>query len=269
MFAKLICQSNSTDSFASALDRTLRALDEFHIAGLPTNLEQLRAILSHPAVRAGDARTTLVRRASRPRRADRRAGVRLGLAGAARTAGDGAARRQSRARPVRCAAGLGRLGRAERRGGRRKPDGGRGHRAPRGGRRHGRGWATTLMVISAMKMETAITAPCAGVVTEIRPTEIGANVARRPDHRHHRASSSAAATQPRRATMATTPGRRCLPTCRHCRTIAHRRFAPDSKDPGVVRQRASRQADLPRAHRPAARRRQLSRGRQPRRLRRL
>ncbi|MGC1343816.1 MAG: biotin carboxylase N-terminal domain-containing protein, partial [Candidatus Binataceae bacterium] len=59
MFAKLICQSNSTQSFASALDHTLRALDEFHIAGLATNLEQLRAVLSHPALRAGDARTTL------------------------------------------------------------------------------------------------------------------------------------------------------------------------------------------------------------------
>ena len=32
MFAKLIGDSNSTRSFASALDRTLRALDEFHIA---------------------------------------------------------------------------------------------------------------------------------------------------------------------------------------------------------------------------------------------
>src|SRR5207248_438805 len=58
MFAKLICRSSSTRSFASAIDRTLRALEEFHIAGLPTNLQQLRAVLSHPAVRAGDARTS-------------------------------------------------------------------------------------------------------------------------------------------------------------------------------------------------------------------
>src|ERR1035441_3746826 len=59
MFAKFICRSTSTHSFASALDHTLRALDEFHIDGLPTNLRQLRAVLSHPAVRGGDARTTL------------------------------------------------------------------------------------------------------------------------------------------------------------------------------------------------------------------
>ena len=46
------------------MDRTRRALDEFHIAGLPTNLPQLRAILAHPAVRAGDARTTLLAEAA-------------------------------------------------------------------------------------------------------------------------------------------------------------------------------------------------------------
>ena len=35
----------------------------------------------------------------------------------------------------------------------------------------------TLMVVSAMKMETAVTAPCAGVVTGISPDEVGAIVA--------------------------------------------------------------------------------------------
>ena len=60
MFAKLIGQSNSTHSLDSALERTLRALDEFQIQGLPTNLRQLRAILAQRDVRAGDARTTLL-----------------------------------------------------------------------------------------------------------------------------------------------------------------------------------------------------------------
>ncbi|HVN29735.1 MAG TPA: biotin carboxylase N-terminal domain-containing protein, partial [Candidatus Binataceae bacterium] len=58
MFAKLICESNSTHSIASALDHAVRALDEFHLAGLPTNVRQLRAILANPEVRAGEARTT-------------------------------------------------------------------------------------------------------------------------------------------------------------------------------------------------------------------
>ena len=60
LLAKVVGSSNSSASFASAVERTLRALDEFHIAGLPTNLQALRAILRHPRVRAGDARTTLL-----------------------------------------------------------------------------------------------------------------------------------------------------------------------------------------------------------------
>src|SRR5262249_4590640 len=35
----------------------------------------------------------------------------------------------------------------------------------------------TLMVVSAMKMETAVTAPCAGVVAELAPLEAGSSVA--------------------------------------------------------------------------------------------
>src|SRR5688572_3156782 len=43
LLAKVIGSSNSSATYASALDRTLRALEEFHVAGLPTNLDQLRA----------------------------------------------------------------------------------------------------------------------------------------------------------------------------------------------------------------------------------
>ncbi len=60
LLAKVIGESNSTGSLTSALERTMRALDEFHIVGLETNVDLLRAILSHAAVRAGDARTTLL-----------------------------------------------------------------------------------------------------------------------------------------------------------------------------------------------------------------
>jgi len=60
MFAKLIVESGRAHSFAAALEKTVRTLDEFHIAGLPTNLSQLRAILTHPSVKKGDARTTLI-----------------------------------------------------------------------------------------------------------------------------------------------------------------------------------------------------------------
>ena len=48
---------------------------------------------------------------------------------------------------------------------------------------------------------------------------------------------SATATQPRRAAMATRPGL-LLADVQALQAIAHRRFAPDSTDPGVVRQRS-------------------------------
>src|SRR5205814_2404809 len=60
LLAKVIGSSRQTPALTAAIDRTIRALDEFHVGGLPTNLGQLRAILSHPEVRAGDARTTLL-----------------------------------------------------------------------------------------------------------------------------------------------------------------------------------------------------------------
>ena len=60
LFAKVIGASNSSGSYASALDRTVHALEEFHVTGVPTNIAQLRAILTHPEVRAGDARTSLL-----------------------------------------------------------------------------------------------------------------------------------------------------------------------------------------------------------------
>ena len=58
MFAKVI--GASAGSLAAALARTSRALAEFQIAGLPTNLAALIAILDRPELAAGDARTTLL-----------------------------------------------------------------------------------------------------------------------------------------------------------------------------------------------------------------
>ena len=47
-------------AFSQVGINTIVPLAEFHIAGVPTNLAQLRAILLHPAFRAGDARTSLL-----------------------------------------------------------------------------------------------------------------------------------------------------------------------------------------------------------------
>jgi acetyl/propionyl-CoA carboxylase alpha subunit/acetyl-CoA carboxylase carboxyltransferase component len=234
MFAKLICQSTSSHSFASALDRTLRALDEFHIAGLPTNLGQLRAILSHPVVRTGDARTTLFSEhpdlAAAPSTAKTSTSSTLTLLEQQSTTIRGGRDARGPSHPT--SAGL------------PIPSGEEGVESPMEGaiiELPVSAGATveagaTLMVISAMKMETAITAPCAGMVTGIRPTEIGATVG---------AGQIVATIAP-----AARDGKAVLPRHHGADTwapmladvqalqrIAHQRFAPDSNDPGVVRQR--------------------------------
>ena len=235
MFAKLICKSNSTHSFDSALDRALRALDEFHIAGLPTNLHQLRAILSHPAVRAGDARTTLF--SEHPELGARNgapasASASMALLEQQATAIGGGRAAMTLARVQPTSAGL------------TVPSGEEGVESPMAGsiiEIHVKVGATveagaTLMIVSAMKMETAVTAPCAGVVTALSPAEIGANVA----------AGQIIATIAPSERAADTSGPReygddtwapMLADVRKLQAIAHRRFAPDSADPGVLRQR--------------------------------
>lgn len=56
LLAKVICHSPSSD-FAQAVARTDRALSEFRIEGLDTNLSLLRAIVSHPDLIAGEVHT--------------------------------------------------------------------------------------------------------------------------------------------------------------------------------------------------------------------
>ena len=233
MFAKLICQSNSTHSFSSALDRTLRALEEFHIAGLPTNLKQLRAIVSHTVMRAGDARTTFF--AEHPELAAPTGASASGMLGllekqaAALRAGKTALGVPS-ANPTVASLAV--------------PSGEQAVECPMAGTvidipveagAHVEAGAT-LMVISAMKMETAITAPCAGVVTQINPAEVGGAVAVgqivvtiAPAQR------SGDSSAPR--SYGTDTWAPLLADVETLQAIAHRRFAADSNDPGVVRQR--------------------------------
>ena len=235
MFAKLICQSNSTHSFTSALDRTLRALEEFHIAGLPTNLRQLRVIMSHPAVRAGDARTSFFAEHAE-----------LLVSNAAQPAASGSLTLlEQQARTLRGASALSPNGAHAAPTGLSIPTGEEGIESPMAGAiievlvEAGASVdaGETLMVISAMKMETAITAPCAGTVSNISPNEIGANVA---------AGQIVATIAPSKGTGAKTSSRHygddtwapMLDDVRALHEIAQRRFEPNSTDPGVVRQRS-------------------------------
>jgi len=233
MFAKVIGASNSTGTLESALQRTRRALEDFQIGGLPTNLASLAAILERPEVRAGDARTTLLAdhpelisaTASSPAPASPLAlleaqaaalgggGARAPAALASLVAAPSLEVRDGEA-PVECpmAGSIVELAAAP------------GSEVAAG---------DVLMVVSAMKMETAVTAPCAGVVAELAPLEVGGAVA---------AGQIVATITPiEGAGPVRTHGEDSwAPTLEAVKTlqgIAHARFGPDSTDPGVVRQR--------------------------------
>ena len=234
MFAKVIGQSNSTHSLASALDRTLRALDEFQIAGLPTNLRHC-------------ARSCRIRRCGQATRAPAFSpSIPISCTNGAQGSASGSLalleQQSASLRGGKAAFTLNGAHAAS--AGLSVPNGEEGVESPMAGAvievlvEAGADVEAgdTLMVISAMKMETAITAPCAGIVTNIGPIEVGANVG---------AGQIVATIAPSKSDgIATAPRRHgddtwapMLAEVQALQDIAHRRFAPDSNDPGVVRQR--------------------------------
>ena len=232
MFAKLIGGSNSGGSFASALDRTLRALDEFHIAGLPTNMRQLRAILAHPDVRTGDARTSLL--AEHPEIA-----TPGGVAGVA--SGSLALLEQQ-------AATLGRGGgpaavAAPTAASLAPTEGDDGVECPMAGAileisvKVGDtvNAGDALMIVSAMKMETAVTAPCAGVVSVLAEISVGDQVGAGQIVAAITPAGGAGVVEAR--TYGAGTWAPLLAEVKALQDIAHARFAEGSTDPGVVRQR--------------------------------
>ncbi len=202
LLAKVIGSSGSARSLASALDRTRRALDEFVVDGVDTNLALLRAVLDHPAVRAGDARTTLL--ADNPDLAE--AGPAAPGASATLQPGPG---EQAVVCPVAgtvvdVVAGEGDTVAA----------------------------GDPVVVVSAMKMETVLAAPCAGVVTSALSLGPGDSVAPGDVVAVVDASGDGAA---RAAPQA--PWTSVLDEIAAIQDLAAARLAPGSDDPGVVRQR--------------------------------
>jgi acetyl/propionyl-CoA carboxylase alpha subunit/acetyl-CoA carboxylase carboxyltransferase component len=241
LFAKLVCQSSSAATFESAVDRSLRALDEFHVDGLPTNLAQLRAILGHPRFRAGDARTTLLAGESTL------ASIPTGTGAGSDQAPALALLGQQAARLGRGAGSAGAVTQPE--ASRHpalavEPDQ-RGVAAPMAGSVLEIPVAVgdlvttgeTLAIITAMKMETALTAPCAGTVVAVQTLAPGDPVAAGQVlvviDPAARAEGATGSRQPASPTW--------LPLLEEVRTLqglADARLAPDSTEPGVVRQRS-------------------------------
>ncbi|HEY4171034.1 MAG TPA: carboxyl transferase domain-containing protein, partial [Reyranella sp.] len=222
LLAKVICQSGSPGTFDSAIDRTERALAEFHIAGVPTNTEQLRAILAHPEFRRGNARTTLLSETIEPPKGEQ-ATLKF-FDQQARALGRSARGTQAPARPLPA------------------PPGHQAVESPHAGAvvdikvragdtvRAGQ----TLFVVSAMKMESSIGAPCAGVIESVAPIATGNSVdggqilaVIKPS-----GSTQAAPVVPREESW--TP---MLEKVAALQAIAHERLAPGSREAGVVRQR--------------------------------
>jgi acetyl-CoA carboxylase carboxyltransferase component len=89
-----------------------------------------------------------------------------------------------------------------------------------------------LFVVSAMKMETSVAAPCSGVVSSLAPLVVGASVD------GSQVLATIRPTGPRAAVVASDESwAPMLDTVARLQAIAHRRLAPGSRDPGVVRQR--------------------------------
>ncbi|WP_421998907.1 carboxyl transferase domain-containing protein [Reyranella sp.] len=225
LLAKLICQSSSSGSFTSAVERTERALDEFQIVGVPTNRDQLRAILAHAEFRAGNARTTLLADALEAPRS--KSGTLSFLDQQAAALGRGAAKAAPpRPLPV--------------------PPGHEAVESPHAGslvdikvREGGQIRAgDPLFVVSAMKMETSVTAPCAGVVAALAPLSVGDAV----DGSQILAiiRPLAGAARPVQALSPDESWQPMLDKVAALQAIAHQRLAPGSADPGVVRQRNRR-----------------------------
>ncbi|MFN0088912.1 MAG: carboxyl transferase domain-containing protein [Acidimicrobiales bacterium] len=232
LLAKVIGASGSAATLHSALDRTRRALEEFHLTGVPTNVSQLRAILAHPAVRAGDARTTLLDEAPELHAAAQPAeGGPLALFAEAVSAPTAPAAPPAPTRPplaapaghaeVRCPMTASVLEVRARAGDMVAP-------------------GQTLLVVSAMKMETQLTAPCAGRVAAVVDAAAGdllvegeIAVVIEPQ-----ATAGAGAGGGGAASGGESPWSETLAEVATLARLAHERLAPASEDPGVVRQRS-------------------------------
>jgi acetyl/propionyl-CoA carboxylase alpha subunit/acetyl-CoA carboxylase carboxyltransferase component len=234
LFAKLIAGSGSAGTFAAAVDRALRALAEFHVEGIETNLASLRAILSHAEFRAGDARTTLLAEVPELLRGELPASLTVALLSKHGASTGSASLRAPMARASQLPAV-------------EVEDGHEAVACPIAGAvvevraRVGDAVAAgdALLVLSAMKMETVITAPCPGrvasvlaaspgdaleagqIVASIAPAGQGGNKGVRPQRFHHGA-----------------PWQEVLDQVDSLRALSHARLAPGSRDPGVVRQRS-------------------------------
>ncbi|MFV2089625.1 MAG: biotin carboxylase N-terminal domain-containing protein, partial [Pseudomonadales bacterium] len=234
LLAKVIGTSAAGSTFAAALDRTGRALDEFHITGLPTNLPQLRTILASETVRAGAARTSLL---------TEEPALNYSTAGMTPVGRTLALLDQQflTLGASQAAAPLPAVGPSLPVG-----DGERGIEVPMAGRVVELNAAVgdkvaagdMLLVVSAMKMESIVTAPCAGELTALQDLHDGDSVGVGQIVAVIAPSAeSGDGTSPPIGDSQGAWGS-VLEEVDALRKLAAARLQPGSEDPGVIRQRS-------------------------------
>jgi len=242
LLAKVTAASSSSfgpgaASFTAAVERARRAVSEFHVGGLATNLDQLKAILAHPSVRAGDARTTLLEESPELLSAD----TRIAAANGAMTL----LRQQATVMGLSVASGAGTQTAARTTSAELDIEPGQQAVAcPMAGSvlelrvTDGEQVAAgeTLLVVSAMKMESAVTSPCEGRVAALQPLQPGDTVETGQVVAVVEPAGDAtgeAVAEHRDDTWAP-----MLEDVATMQALALERLAPGSDDPGVVRQRS-------------------------------
>ena len=240
LLAKLICSSHSLGaraskaidertSYAAAIRRTLRALDEFHIVGVPTNLPMLKGILSETSFQAGDARTTMLSENNEIAKLPGAASpIQNLLSRQAATLTSGRSTTPMMIEGTSTGLDVG----ADQKGVETPMAGSVIEVVAEEGAVVAAG--DTVVVISAMKMETSVQAPCAGTIVEMQPLNEGDAVG---------AAQIIAVIAPAQGDSAAPVSMGAEgwgPTIEETETLqrlAHERLAPGSQDPGVVRQR--------------------------------
>ena len=247
LLAKVI---GTAGTLEAAVARTSAALADFHIGQLPTNIGELRRILSHPAVCSGDARTTLLADL-----APASGGEAAGTDGTAGGAGSGNGTRRaaildrasavSSVSPAGSPAASPAAAPASTWPDRGLDDGEVAVRSPlpasvvevRVGAGDVVAAGQSLVVLSAMKMETEVTAPCDGMVSALKPMQPGDLLAA-DDVLAVLATEDRAAGAPGANGAAPASGwEPLLDEVQTLQRLAEERLGLDSDEPGVVRQR--------------------------------
>ena len=241
LLAKVI---GSGSTLEAAVARTSAALADFHIGQLPTNIDSLRRILGHPAVSSGDARTTLL--------TEMELASGDGTTGAASTNGVSGETRGSAGRRAAMlestsaampATPSPATAPASTWPDRELAEGEVAIRSPLPASvvdlRVSAGDAVTagqaLVVLSAMKMETEVNAPCDGTVSALRDLQPGDQLAA-GDVLAVVLSGADAGGAPS-AGRAPSGWEPLLDDVQTLQRLAEERLGRDSEEPGVVRQR--------------------------------